>query len=250
MKTIGIEYGWLSRLLPQGFPYPSSTLISGAGETGKPLVGFAFVSSWLKSGGSVILMPLQYPTAEFVKSVMSKIYKIDLEDYRRRIAYIQFDPSIDGYEVMEDNIIKANLLKPNVWNKTIKKADSIIEKNNLGSLVCGSALNMLLISPTYRENVLKNLETIIKTDKSMTYIFCVSTSPFTDEIKIWEEAADNLIYMRMEKPMRLFLKISRMRGVKFSGEEVAVPISKEILIEIKNIVNATLKRVMPVLIKI
>lgn len=51
MKTLDLKQEWLRKLLPEGFPYPSSTLISGPGGTGKPLVVFAFVASWLKAGG-------------------------------------------------------------------------------------------------------------------------------------------------------------------------------------------------------
>lgn len=250
MKTIKIEYEWLSKLLPEGFPYPSSTLISGPGGTGKPLVVFAFVASWLKSGGSVVGIPLQYPTMEFVEATMRKLYNINLKNYQRKISMIQFDPHIDEYEDTGNNILKANLLKPDVWNKAIKIADNMIEKDDLGTMVFGSALNLLLFSPTYKNDVIKNLNNILKNDKSRTYVFSVSTSAFADEIKVWEESADNLMFTRMEKPMRLFFKISKMKGVKFSKEEIAVPISKEVLLEIKDIAEATRKRIIPELMKI
>ncbi|MCD6543651.1 MAG: hypothetical protein J7K34_04015, partial [Flavobacteriaceae bacterium] len=66
MKSLKIEQEWLKELMPDGLPYPSSTIISGPGGSGKPLVEFAFVASWLKSGGSVIGIPLQYPSIDFV----------------------------------------------------------------------------------------------------------------------------------------------------------------------------------------
>ena len=250
MNILRIEEEWLQKLLPEGFPYPSSTFISGPGGTGKPLVEFAFVSSWLKSGGSAIGIPLQYPTAEFVKTAMSELYEINLENYHEKIAYIQFDPSIDGYEKIGNNTIKANLLKPDIWNKAVKKADDMIEKSGLGILVFGSALNLLLFSPTYKRGIIKNLEGIIKNDKSRTYIFSISTSAFADEIKVWEKTADNLMYTRMEKPMRLFFKISKMKGTKFSREEIEVPISQEILSKIKDVAEATRKRIIPEIMKI
>ncbi len=245
-----LEEEWLQKVLPKGFPYPSSTIISGPGGTGKPLVEFAFVSSWLKSGGSVIGIPLQYPTVELVKVAMNKLYKIDLNNYRERIAYIQFDPSIDEYENIRNNTIKANLLKPYVWDETIKKADDMIEKSSLGTLVFGSALNLLLFSPTYRNDIIKKLETIIKENKNRTYVFSVSTSAFASKIKVWEEAADNLMYTRMEEPMRLFLNISKTKEVKSSKEEIEAPISQEALTEIKETAEATRKRTIPEISKI
>ena len=250
VNTLKIEEEWLRKLLPDGFPYPSLTLISGSGGTGKPLVELAFVSSWLKSGGSAIGIPLQYPTAEFVKTVMNKLYKINLEDYYEKIVYIQFDLSAEGCEKIGNNSIKANLLKPNIWNEAIKKARGMIEKNASKILVFGSALNLLLFSPTYKRDTIKNIENIIKKDNSKTYIFSISTSAFADEIRAWEEAADNLMYTRMKKPMRLSLKISRIKRVKFSREEIEVPISQEVLSEIKNVAEATRKRIIPRIMKV
>lgn len=250
MKSIKTEDDWLKKLLPEGFPYPSSTLISGPGGTGKPLVEFAFVALWLKSGGSVIGIPLQYPTMKFVKTTMSKLYNIELKNYQRKTAMIQLDPHINEYENIGNNILKANLLKPEIWNKVIKIADNMIEKSDLGTMVFGSALNLLLFSPTYKNDAIRNLENIIKNDESKTYIFSVSTSAFADEIKLWEKAADNLMFTRMEKPMRLFFRISKMKGVSFSREEVNVPISREAFMEIKDIAEATRKRIIPEMMKI
>lgn len=250
MKSIKTEIDWLKKLIPEGLPYPSSTLISGPGGTGKPLVEFAFVASWLKSGGSVIGIPLQYPTMEFVGTAMTKLYNIDLKDYQGKIAIIQLDPHIDGYEKIENNFLKANLLKPEIWKKAIEIADSIVKKNDLGTMVFGSALNLLLFSPTYKNDVISNLENIIKNDKSKTYVFSVSTSAFADEIKLWEEVADNLMFTRMEEPMRLYFKIVKMKGVSFSKEEIYIPISEEALMEIKNIAEATRKRIIPEIMKV
>jgi archaellum biogenesis ATPase FlaH len=250
MKTIKIKDEWLKRLLPEGFPYPSSTLISGPGGTGKPLVEFAFIASWLRYGGSVVSIPLQYPTMEFVRTAMNKLYSVNLEDYPGKTAYIKFDPHIEKYEKSEDNVLKANLLKPDIWNKAIEIVEGMVEKSDLGTLVFGSALNLLLFSPTYKEGTIKNIEEILKNDKSKTYIFSVSTSAFADKIKIWEDAVDNLMFTRMEESMNLFLKILKMRGVSFSDEEVRVPISREMFDDIKDVAEATRKRIIPAITKI
>ncbi|HKK54543.1 MAG TPA: hypothetical protein VJ926_03425 [Patescibacteria group bacterium] len=240
----------MNKLLPEGFPYPSSTLISGPGGTGKPLVEFAFVASWLRHGGSVIAMPLQYPTMEFVKTTMNKLYNLDLENYYKKIAYIQFDPSIKEYKKLGNNILKANLLKYETWNKTIEIAETMVEKSNMGILVFGAALNLLLFSPTYKESTIKNIENILKNDKNKTYIFSVSTSVFADKIKIWENAADNLLFTRMEKEMKLFLEISKMLEVKFLKKETQVSISKEMFKEIKSIAETTRKKIIPIIRKV
>ncbi len=250
MKTIKIKDEWLNKLLPEGFPYPSSTLISGPGGTGKPLVEFAFIASWLRYGGSVVSIPLQYPTMEFVKTAMNKLYSLNLEDYPRKTAYIQFDPHIDKYEKSGSNILKANLLKPEIWNRTMEIVEGMVEKTDLGTLIFGSALNLLLFSPTYKESTIKNIEEILKNDKNKTYIFSVSTSAFADKIKIWEDAVDNLMFTRMEESMNLFLKVLKMRGVGFSEEEVWVPIAREMFDDIKEVAEGTRKRIIPEITKI
>ncbi|MFO7852485.1 MAG: hypothetical protein ACQERS_04380 [Bacteroidota bacterium] len=250
MPQLTTDIKWLKELIPDGIMTPSSTLISGPGGTGKPLVEFAFVASWLKAGGSLIGLPLQYPSGEWVKTALYKLYGIDLKEYTGKVAYIDFDPHAGGCEKTGDYTLRANVLKPEIWDEAIEKAENSLIKTSAGTMVFGSALNLLLFSKTYQESILKKLEDIIKNDKGRTYAFAVSTSALADKIKILEDAADNLMFTRMEKPMRLFLKITRMRGVEFSSEEVEVPIPKELLKEISKIADETRKTRIPEIRKI
>ena len=71
-----------------------------------------------------------------------------------------------------------------------------------------------------------------------------------NEIKTLEEVADNLMLTRMEKPMKLFLKIERMKSVEFSTGEKEVPISAELLKEINEIAEATRMTRIPEIMKI
>ncbi|MFP4621830.1 MAG: hypothetical protein ACLFM7_11000 [Bacteroidales bacterium] len=241
---------WLDNLLPEGMTIPSSTLISGPGGTGKPLVGFAFLSAWLKAGGSAIGMPLQYPNPALTKSAMNKLYNIDLKDYPDRMVYIQFDPQADKSKKISEDMLKANMVKPEVWDETIEKAESMVKQSDLGTLVFGSALNLLLFSQTYQSSILRKLEDTIKNDKSRTYLFAVSTSALTDKIKVLEDAADNLMFTRIEKPGKLFFRIERMKDVEFSAQETQVPIGKEMLDELSNVADSTRKTRIPEIRKI
>jgi len=241
MTKLKTNIKWLDELLPEGILVPSSTLISGPGGTGKPLVEFAFVAAWLKAGGSLIGIPLQYPTGEMVKTAMKKLYNLDLKDYQGKIVFIHFDPSAVRCEKIRDDTLKANMVKPDLWDEAIEKAENMLEKTDLGTMVFGSALNLLLFSKTYKNSMLNKFKEVIQKDKSKTYAFAVSTSALADEIKVLEDVADNLMFTRMEKPMRLFLKITRMKDVEFSGKETEVPIPEEMLIEINEIAEATRK---------
>jgi len=250
MTKLKTNIKWLDGLLPEGIWVPSSTLISGPGGTGKPLVEFAFVADWLKAGGSLIGIPLQYPTGEMVKTAMKKLYNLDLKDYQGKIVFIQFDPSAVSCKRIKDDTLKANLVNPEIWDEAIEKAEDMLEKTDLGTMVFGSALNLLLFSKTYKNSMLNKLKEVIQKDKSKTYSFAVSTSALADEIKVLEDVADNLIFTRMEKHMKLFLKITRMKGVEFSGEETEVPIPEETLKEINEIAEATRKTRIPEIQKI
>ena len=249
MKRLKLEYHRLWKLLPGGLPLPSSTLITGKGGTGKPLVELAFIASWLKNGGSAIGIPLQFRTMEFVKNAMLNLYGIDLQDYKGRIAYVGFDSMVAGTERISDDTFKTNLLIPELWDESIEAASNLIE-NKTELLVFGSALNLLLFSPTYKDRMHNKIREILETDKTKSYIFSVSNNVLGDEIATWEKAADNLIFTRVENPMRLFLRISRVKNAPFSTEEVKVPISQGMLKEMKAVAGATRKRTIPVIMNI
>jgi KaiC/GvpD/RAD55 family RecA-like ATPase len=241
MTKLKTNIKWLNELLPEGISIPSSTLISGPGGTGKPLVEFAFVASWLKAGGSLIGIPLQYSKYELVKTAMKKLYNTDLDNYHGKVVYVEFDPGVDGYKKIGNETLKANMVKPQIWDETIKEAENMLDKTELGTMVFGSALNLLLFSKTYKDSILNKLKDVLQHDKSRTYAFAVSTSALADKIKLLENVADNLMFTRMEKPMKLFLKIDRMKGVEFSKKEKEVPISEEMLKEINKIAEETRK---------
>jgi KaiC/GvpD/RAD55 family RecA-like ATPase len=250
MTNLKINIKWLDELLPEGILIPSSTLISGPGGTGKPLVEFAFVAAWLKAGGSLIGIPLQYPGGELLIMAMKKLYNVDLNDYHKNIVYVQFDINAEGCEKTSSNTLKANLLKPEVWDETINTAESMFDKTGPDTMVFGSALNLLLFPKTYKDSMLNKLKDALQHDKSRTYSFAVSTSTLVDEIKILEDATDNLMFTRMDKPFRLFLKINRMKGVRFSEKEREVPISEEMLREMREIAEITRKTRIPEIKKI
>ncbi|MBN2275875.1 MAG: hypothetical protein JXR41_02680 [Bacteroidales bacterium] len=250
MTKLKTNIKWLEELLPEGILVPSSTLISGPGGTGKPLVEFAFLDAWLKAGGSLIGIPLQYPSGELVKTAMKKLYNMDLNDYQGKIAYIQFDPAVNGCEIVDDHTLKANMVNPETWDEAVEKAGNMLVKSELGTMVFGSALNLLLFSKTYKDRMLDKLKGFLHHDKSLTYAFAVSTSALADEIKILEDAADNLMFTRMEKPMKLFLRIDRMKEVAFSKKEIEVPISEELLKEINAIAEITRKTRIPEIMKL
>jgi len=250
-KKLRIRQPWLVELLSEGLPYPSSTLISGPGGSGKPLIGFAFVYNWLKAGGNVIFIPLQYPKMELVKASLERLYNLNIDEYSNKIASIRLNPDLATWQKTNGNTLEANLLKPHVWDEAINEAASLLAKGgDLNTLVSASALNLLLFSPTYREHNLDKFEKLLNEDKKRTYLFSASTEAFREDIKRWEKAADNLMFARMEKPMKLYLKVAKIENKEVSAEEIQVPMEREILEEIKEIAESVRKREIPKLMKI
>lgn len=251
MKKLELHQAWLNKVLSEGLPYPTSTLNSGPGGSGKPLIGFAFVYDWLKAGGNVIFIPLQYPEMKLVKTSLMRLYDLNIDEYWNKIAYIRLNPDLDRWEKTNGNTLEANLLKPDVWDEAINEAERLLaDGGDLGTMVFASALNLLLFSPTYKKLNVDKFEKLLSEDKKRTYLFSVSTDAFREDIKRWEKAADNLMFTRMEKPMKLYLKIDKIENKQVSSEEIPVPIEKEILEELKEVAESVRKREIPKLMKI
>lgn len=254
MKKFKTGQEWFDELMPEGLPVPSSTLVSGEGGSGKPLVGFSMVSSWLKEGGNLIFI-LTSTGENFVEKAMKEIYNVKIGDYKENLEFIKFDPSLDpsvsSIEKSGEGPIKANLVNPVVWDEAIEIAgDRVKQKSELGTLVFASALNLLLFSRTYGESILERLREVIEEDKTKTYLFTVSTTAYREKIRVLENAADNLMFTRTEKPMRLFLKIARMKDVDFSKKEIEVPLKTEDLRTIKNLAEESRTNLIPTISKI
>jgi len=254
MKKFDVGENWTDKLLPEGISIPSSILISGEGESGKPLVGFSMVSSWLRNQGNLIFI-LTSTGKDFVEKTMKRIYNIDIEDYKENLNFIEFSPfispSISSIEKNKDGSIKANLVNPEVWDQAIKLAgEQLKKKSELGTLVFASALNLFLFSKTYGDKILDKFKEIIEKDKAKTYFFTVSTTAYREKIKVLEDAADNLMFTRAEKPMKLFLKIVRAKNVNFSEEEIEVPLKMDDIQTIKELSEQSRKDLIPAILKI
>jgi archaellum biogenesis ATPase FlaH len=249
-KLIIHEEGW-DELIPDGLPIPSSTLISGPGGSGKPLIGFAIVHEWLKAGGNVIFIPVQYPKTAFLKASFKEIYDINIKDYHDQTTFIQFSPEAETYEQIDGNTYAANLLKPMVWNDLFSIAEQTMNKDTtIGTLVFASALNILLFSPTYHDGCLEYIEQLLRSDRNRSYLFSASTSAFREDIRRWEDAAENLLFTEMKGEMRLFMKVEKMQHKNISSEEVYIPLEKEMLEDIRGIAEHMRMRRIPQLKKI
>ena len=250
MKTIKTNIDWFDKILPDGLPIKSTTIITGPGGSGKPLIGEYFLSSWLKSGGSVVIISLQYPSPEFVKTSVKNISGTDMNDYNENFIFIHLDTQIQGYKQKNKQLIKANLLKPEVWEQTIDFAAKQLPNNDPGIMVFVAALNLLLFSPSYGDLIFNKIKETIKENTYFTYIISVSTSAKKEQIAQLEQMADNLIVSRSDKePFRLYMNIERLKAGLFNRNEIQIPVSSDTLSHIKEMANHSRGQVLPEILK-
>ena len=250
METLKTGLNWIDNVIPEGLPLKSTTVITGPGGSGKPLIGETFVTAWLKKGGSVIFMSLQYPGSEFVAESIKSVTGLDIQNYKEKIISLQLDTGISAYQEVNKNLILANLVKPEVWEDVINLASAKLPDEGPGVLIFCSALNLLLFSPTYGDLIFEKIKSTIVSNTDKTYLFSVSTSAKAEEISQLEEIADNLILSRSEKtPFQLFMRVLKMRDVSYDPEEVQVPISPKILEHIKKMADHNRNKVLPAILK-
>ncbi len=251
INSLHTQQDWFDRLLPDGLPIPSSTLLSGPGGSGKPLVGNVIAAAWLKQGGSVIFMSLQYPDHSFIKAGLNKVAHLDLEDYKDRVVFIELDATIDTMTEPDDNRFRANVVKPDVWYRSIEQASSMLPEDGPGILIFSSALNLLLFSPTYGAGILEKMKAAAQGAQRFTYLFSASTTAKAEEIAELEAVVDNLIMTRSAKsPFRLYMQVVRSKGNTHLSDEIEVPFSTELLTDVKEIADHSRKKVIPLVSKL
>lgn len=251
MDAFHTQQEWFDRLLPAGLPIPSVTLLSGPGGSGKPLIGNVIVAAWLRQGGSVIFMSLQYPDHSFIAAGLNNIAQLDLDEYQDRVAFVELDATLDGMTAPVGNRFKANVVKPDVWDAALKRACAMVPDEGPGILVFCSALNLLLFSPTYGKDILEKMKASTQGGGECSYLFSASTTAKAEDIAELEAVVDHLIMTRSTRsPFQLYMQIERVKGAPFVPDEIKVPFSADLLTDVKEIADHSRKRVIPLVSKL
>ncbi len=171
-------------------------------------------------------------------SGIAALGQIGLKDHLDRIKFILLDRTIDAMDEASDEL-KANLVKPNVWRTVLKQSCKEVPDEGPGILVFGSAMKLLLFSPTHGDALLEEMERRIREDKRCSYLLSVSSSAKEEQVSRMEDAADNLFITRSTRDheFRLFLRILRLGGLPFVPDEVQVPIPPEALGEVRAVAD-------------
>lgn len=251
MNKLWTQQEWFDRLIPEGLTIPASIMLSGPAGSGKPLIGNVMVASWLRQGGSVVFMSLQYPDHQFIITGLKNVSQLDLDDYSDKVAFIELDATLDGMTEPVGNRFKANVVIPSVWDQALQKACSMVPNEGPGIMIFASAINLLLFSPTYEQELMKKLKLAFQENTKYTYLFSASTTAKAERIAELEAIADHLIITRSEKsPFRLFMEFKRVKDGQFLPEEVRVPLADDVLADTKAIAEHSRKRIIPIISKI
>jgi KaiC/GvpD/RAD55 family RecA-like ATPase len=245
------DLGWFDAILPTGVPVPSTILISGPSGTGKPLVGLAFAGSWLKQGGRVIFIPIHAAHRLLFESGLRSLHGLSLEQYSQSHFFVlldtELDPREENVEVAGNNAIRCNLVNPKVWREALAVASTSMEGDG-PILVFASALNVLLMSPSYGEQLFLMLLQTIREPKERTYMLAISSSIMQKKAIILEQAADHLFLMqRVPGERQLHVRAARVRNAPFHVEPVPIPGMSDMLEELKDEAVASRRILIPTL---
>ena len=241
--------GWFDSLLPEGIPIPSSILISGPSGTGKPFVGLAFAASWLQQGGRVIFIPVHSSYPALFERGLLDLYGLSLEDFPGSHFFILVDTDLDPHEpaveVSGCNTIRSNLVNPKAWREALAVASASLDGEG-PILVFASALNLLLLSPSYGEQFFLMLLNTIRDTRGWTYLLTISSSILLKKSTILEQAADHLFLMkRVLRDRYLHLRAARVRNAAFCSDSVPVPVMPDFFEDLKNEAVASRRILIP-----
>jgi len=222
MTRFETDIDWLDAAIPEGLPVPSAAVISGPGEAGKPLLALGVVSSWLRAGGNVIAAPLQFPDPAFIAESAADLYDCTLGDYDEQIAFIAFDPDVDGIESTPDGL-RANLVDPETWPRALEAARERVNGDGPGTLLFMTALNLPLVSPTHWREVLERATDVMHSTHTSALI-CVSTSMIPERIAKVETRANTLLRAQtFEQEPQLRFAVERYNGTPVDTDPIEAP---------------------------
>ncbi len=229
---------WFDPLLPDGIPVPSSILISGPSGTGKPFVGLAIAASWLRQGGRVIFIPVHCSYPALFERGLLDLYGLSLEKFTGSHFFILVDTDLDPHEQALEasgcNTIRSNLVNPKAWREALAVASASL-KGEGPILVFASALNLLLLSPSYGEQLFLMLLDTVRNPMGRTYLFTISSSILLKKSIMLEQAADHLFMMkRVPRQRYVHLRAARVRNADFHSDAIQVPVEPDFFEDLKN----------------
>lgn len=228
MKMMTSSYEWLREVFPEGIKFPSSTVLTGPMGAGKPILAGAFLTDWLRNGGSVLSIPLQFPDSAFTKQNLNSLYGFDLEQFSDQVVFVSFNPEIDSIRKRDGKYLEANMMLPGNWYEVLSRAKDLLPDTQ-EILVFVTAINLPLVSDEYYEQLIDMFGKLFKEPSGYSYLFAISTSMVEDRVSKVSEGADHLIEAYITKEHALRFRVLRAKETRFIDKEQQVPFGKEVL---------------------
>jgi len=223
LKSLKITQNWLHDFIPENIIIPSTTVVTGPAGAAKGILGSMIAAAWLKQGGSLIHVLTNF-NRDHAERLLS-YFNVNATETRKKIIYVNFDPKIKNYKQTSDDEFRANLLKPEIFNKVLNKSNEILSNSNTDILTYMTALNMLLFSKMYIKDVLATYHA--KINKNSFNLFTFSDNVFAEEMHEIREKADNIFYVHGTGIMHLSMKLLKLNGNKISKNEIDTPFTEE-----------------------
>ena len=177
------------------------------------------------------------------------MYGLPLEDSPGSHFFILVDTDLDPQEQAVEasgcNTIRSNLVNPKAWGEALAVASASMDGEG-PILVFASALNLLLLSPSYGEQFFLMLLDTIRDTRGWTYLLTIISSILLKKSIILEQAADHLFLMkRVPRDRRIHLRAARVRNATFRSDAVPVPVMPDFFEDLKNEAMASRRILIP-----
>jgi KaiC/GvpD/RAD55 family RecA-like ATPase len=245
---------WFDALVRGGLPVPSSILVSGPSGTGKPYVGLALAAGWMRQGGRVIFIPMHHGYPALFERGLRELLGLELGDFVGSHFFVLLDTELDPHKpavvAAGRNALRANLVNPQAWRQALGAASAALDGTG-PVLVFASALNLLLFSPSYGEQMLSLLLESVRDTRDWTYLLAMSSSILLKKAMILEAGVDHLFVMESVARQRQFqLRAARVRYASFVEEAIPVPAQPDFLEDLKNEAVASRRILIPLVSRI
>ena len=228
MKSFGTGVPEIDKHLPEGIPYPSFTVVTGPGASGKPLFALYILQGWLESGGKAVYVATS-TSPDFARQSV-KLLGGDLTAFERagQLGYVDF-AKVEGIRDVSDNVIQVNLSRPEMLRRGLEEMATRLGTDMESALKLIPAVNLFFMFKGKREEFFDNLMDLIEQG---TWLMTVNAEAFRKVADRLENRADNLIYTDMTPDNHIRARIVRA-AVDFDGGEFVLPVSPDVLEAIK-----------------
>ncbi len=238
MMNLPIGVPEIDRHLPKGLPYPTLTVVTGPGASGKPLMAQYLLSAWLRSGKKSIYVATS-TSPEFARTSMS-ILGVDLKPFEEQgqLGFVDF-AKVPQIEEIAANAIRIDMSKPEMLRLGLETMAARLGTTLKEAMTVIPAANLFFMFPAAREQFMQTIFDLVKTG---TWVLTINAEAFRKMAQKLQEKADNLIYTDMTAENQIRARIMRSPA-PFDDADFLLPVNNEVLEAIKKEADSRRKQI-------